>query len=224
MLPVFPLRCFILLFLSFLHTSFLPSALYFASSILPSSVPYSFILSHPFLLFLSFTDSITIPRCDYPVLHMALRGAIVSVSGIREAERDEMYRKIQLMYGCVAKSLTLEVTHLVTMTTGASSKKYIVAAEKGIPILSPKWLQHCWEAGKNEQIDGSAADVVAKFRCPLFEGMKFCASGYNLKERNFIKETAIAEGATYSGEMHLQNCSHLIVKEPTCESVGISHC
>ena len=150
---------------------------------------------------------------------MALRGAVISVSGIREGERDEMYRKIQLMHGKVEKSLTLEVTHLVTLTTGASSKKYIVAAEKGIPIVSPKWLNYCWEAGKNEQLDGTAEAVVAQFRCPLFEGMKFCASGYNLQERNYVKDTVIAEGGTYSGEMKLQNCSHLIAKETNSESV-----
>ena len=158
-----------------------------------------------------------IPRCEYPVLHLALRGAVISVSGIREGERDDMYHKIQLMNGRVEKSLTLDVTHLVTLTTGASSKKYIVAAQKNIPILSPKWLTYCWDAGKNEQVVGTAPEIIAKFRCPLFEGMKFCATGYNLQERNFIKDTAIAEGATYSGEMKLQNCSHLIVKEPTCK-------
>merc|ERR1719192_1616680 len=119
------------------------------------------------------------------------------------------------MNGRVEKSLTHEVTHLVTTSTGASSKKYIVAADKGIPILSPKWLDYCWESGKNERIDGTCEEVVTRFRCPLFEGMKFCASGYNMPERNYIKDTVITEGGTYSGDMKLNNCSHLIVKDPS---------
>ena len=57
------------------------------------------------------SDGITIPRCEWPVLHLALRGSVVSLSGIREAEREEMYRKITLMNGRVEKSLTLEVVY-----------------------------------------------------------------------------------------------------------------
>ena len=50
---------------------------------------------------------------------------------------------VELMGGRVYRDLNVSVTHLVAGEVG--SKKYLVAASLGKPILLPSWVKVCWE-------------------------------------------------------------------------------
>lgn len=50
---------------------------------------------------------------------------------------------VELMGGRVYRDLNVSVTHLVAGEVG--SKKYLVAASLGKPILLPSWVKACWE-------------------------------------------------------------------------------
>lgn len=54
---------------------------------------------------------------------------------------------VQLMGGRVYRDLNVSVTHLVAGEVG--SKKYLVAASLGKPIVLPTWVKTCWEKSQN---------------------------------------------------------------------------
>lgn len=54
----------------------------------------------------------------------------------------EVMELVQLMGGRVYRDLNVSVTHLVAGEVG--SKKYLVAASLGKPILLHTWVKTCW--------------------------------------------------------------------------------
>lgn len=54
---------------------------------------------------------------------------------------------VQLMGGRVYLDLNVSVTHLIAGEVG--SKKYLVAASLGKPILLPTWVTACWEKSQD---------------------------------------------------------------------------
>lgn len=59
----------------------------------------------------------------------------------------EVMDLVQLMGGRVYLDLNVSVTHLIAGEVG--SKKYLVAASLGKPILLPKWVHACWERSQD---------------------------------------------------------------------------
>jgi topoisomerase (DNA) II binding protein 1 len=53
-----------------------------------------------------------------------------------------------------------------------------------------------------------------KFRCPLFKGFVVTVSGLESNERGKIKDIVTKEGGRYSGEMKINECTHLVVNVP----------
>ncbi len=59
----------------------------------------------------------------------------------------EVMDLVQLMGGQVYLDLNVSVTHLIAGEVG--SKKYLVAASLGKPILLPAWVKACWEKSQD---------------------------------------------------------------------------
>lgn len=59
----------------------------------------------------------------------------------------EVMDLVQLMSGRVYLDLNVSVTHLIAGEVG--SKKYLVAASLGKPILLPSWVHACWEKSQD---------------------------------------------------------------------------
>lgn len=62
----------------------------------------------------------------------------------------EMMDLVQLMGGRVYLDLNVSVTHLIAGEVG--SKKYLVAASLGKPILLPSWVKDCWEKSQDRYV------------------------------------------------------------------------
>lgn len=58
---------------------------------------------------------------------------------------------VHLMGGRVYLDLNVSVTHLIAGEVG--SKKYLVAASLGKPILQPSWVHACWEKSQDRCVD-----------------------------------------------------------------------
>lgn len=54
---------------------------------------------------------------------------------------------VQLMGGQVYLDLNVSVTHLIAGQVG--SKKYLVAASLGKPVLRAAWVKACWEKAQD---------------------------------------------------------------------------
>lgn len=57
---------------------------------------------------------------------------------------------VKLMGGRVYLDLNVSVTHLIAGEVG--SKKYLVAASLGKPILLPTWVKACWERSQDKYV------------------------------------------------------------------------
>lgn len=140
---------------------------------------------------------------------MTMSGIHVSCSNLEHSEREEAYKLVVMMGGEVSKNLTTDVTHLVAGSVG--SKKYRTAVKLGIPIMSTGWIKRCWEESQS-RIISALDDEFAGMKCPAFKGCCICVTG--IENRQHLKQIIEENGGTYSGELIMDRCSHLVAKHP----------
>ncbi|XP_060078060.1 DNA topoisomerase 2-binding protein 1-like isoform X2 [Ylistrum balloti] len=152
-----------------------------------------------------------IPRKARPVYNLAMRNVVACCTNLDKQTRDEVHEKIELMSGSVGKDFTEAVTHLIAGEVG--SKKYQVAASLGKQIMSADWVTKVWELSQTRAVHGMEA-TLQEYRCPIFKGLVITVSGLDPKERNDVKKLINSEGGKYSGEMKVNECTHLIINKP----------
>uniref|UniRef100_A0A7M4EKL8 DNA topoisomerase II binding protein 1 n=1 Tax=Crocodylus porosus TaxID=8502 RepID=A0A7M4EKL8_CROPO len=152
-----------------------------------------------------------VPRAEYPVYNMAMADIIISCTSLEKEIREEVHKYVQLMGGRVYKDLNVCVTHLIAGEVG--SKKYLVAATLKKPILLPSWVKALWE--KSQQGMTSCKDLnMEDFICPLFRGCTLCVTGLSSLDRKEVQHLATKHGGQYTGQLKMNECTHLIVQEP----------
>lgn len=154
----------------------------------------------------------SLPDVQYPVYSVAMRGTAVSCTSVPRQERDRLYELIQLMGGIVMKDFTSSVTHLVAGEVG--SKKYKVACSFNKTILLPEWVYKCWELCRDRHICATDPEFM-EYTCPIFKGITLCVTGIEADKRKEIKKLVTKHGGTYSGELNMNTCTHLLVDTPT---------
>ncbi|RUS70584.1 hypothetical protein EGW08_021654 [Elysia chlorotica] len=145
-----------------------------------------------------------------PVYCLAMKGVKVCCTSIDRSIREEITRKVHLMGGDVDSNLTADITHLVAGEVG--SNKYLVAVQNGKVIMTKEWVDAVWEASQDKHISGSD-EVFNKHICPPFLGLTVCVSGFSSNERNKMRNFVMRGGGKYSGELKMNECTHLVVKE-----------
>uniref|UniRef100_A0A8C4Q3B7 DNA topoisomerase II binding protein 1 n=1 Tax=Eptatretus burgeri TaxID=7764 RepID=A0A8C4Q3B7_EPTBU len=148
-----------------------------------------------------------VPKAEHPVHNMSFAGIVVSCTNLGKEAREEMHRLVQLMGGRVLGDFTKAVTHLVAATVG--SKKYYVATNLKIPVMLPSWVTACWEASQSRVVC-SIDDSLAQYACPPLNGCVVCVTGLSSEERSQVRNIAMDNGGIYSGELKMNECTHLI--------------
>ncbi|XP_072307184.1 DNA topoisomerase 2-binding protein 1 [Eucyclogobius newberryi] len=153
-----------------------------------------------------------VPKAETPVYSMAMADVTISCTSLEKAMRKEVMELVQLMGGRVYLDLNVSVTHLIAGEVG--SKKYLVAASLGKPILLPKWVKVCWEKSQNSlfRYTDLATD---EYLCPVLQGCTVCVTGLSSAERKEVQRLCEQHGATYTGQLKMNECTHLIVSEPS---------
>ena len=146
---------------------------------------------------------------DSLVYCMTMSGIHVSCSNLEQPERDEAYELIAMMGGEASKNLTSDVTHLVAGSVG--SKKYRTAVKVGIPVMSTDWIKKCWEESQT-RIISALDDEFNIMKCPTFKGCCICVTG--IENRQQLRQIIEENAGTYSGELIMDKCSHLVAKHP----------
>ncbi|KAK3591402.1 hypothetical protein CHS0354_005324 [Potamilus streckersoni] len=153
-----------------------------------------------------------IPRGSTPIFNLAMKDLLVCCTSVDIHCRDDIYQKVRWMGGNVTKDFMMGVTHLVAGEVG--SKKYQVAADLGLPIMLPTWVNTVWETSRKEAKHIHALDEQFQgLKCPIFCGLVVTVSGLSTDERKEAKKLIEKEGGTYSGEMKMNHTSHLIINE-----------
>ncbi|XP_027604368.2 DNA topoisomerase 2-binding protein 1 [Pipra filicauda] len=152
-----------------------------------------------------------VPRAEYPVYNMTMADVTVSCTSLEKDVREEVHKYVQMMGGCVCRDLNVSVTHLVAGEVG--SKKYLVAASLKKPILLPSWVKTLWD--KSQQSMVRYTDVnTADYACPVFLGCTICVTGLSSSDRREVQRLAAEHGGQYTGQLKMNECTHLIVQEP----------
>uniref|UniRef100_A0A8C9VWD8 DNA topoisomerase II binding protein 1 n=1 Tax=Scleropages formosus TaxID=113540 RepID=A0A8C9VWD8_SCLFO len=152
-----------------------------------------------------------VPKAEQPVYNMVMADVTVSCTSLDKAMRTEVMELVQLMGGRVYRDLNVSVTHLVAGEVG--SKKYLVAASLGKPILLPTWVKACWEKSQNSLFQHSELPLE-EYLCPVLRGCTVCVTGLSSTERKEVQRLCEQHGAQYTGQLKMNECTHLIVSEP----------
>ncbi|KAK5849893.1 hypothetical protein PBY51_014191 [Eleginops maclovinus] len=153
-----------------------------------------------------------VPKAEKPVYNMAMADITISCTSLDKATRTEMMDLVQLMGGRVYLDLNVSVTHLIAGEVG--SKKYLVAASLSKPILLPTWVQACWEKSQDSLFRYTDLPVE-DYLCPVLRGCTVCVTGLSSMERKEVQRLCDQHGANYTGQLKMNECTHLIVSEPT---------
>ncbi|XP_041670231.1 DNA topoisomerase 2-binding protein 1 [Cheilinus undulatus] len=153
-----------------------------------------------------------VPKALKPVYNMAMDDITVSCTSLDKAKRTEVMDLVQLMGGRVSLDLNVAVTHLIAGEVG--SKKYLVAASLGKPILLPSWVKACWEKSQDSLFRYTELPIE-DFLCPVLRGCTVCVTGLSTAERKEVQRLCEQHGANYTGQLKMNVCTHLIVSEPT---------
>ena len=156
----------------------------------------------------------SLPNLQHPVYSVAMRGTVITCTSVPKEERDQLYELIQLMGGVVSKDFTNSVTHLVAGEVG--SKKYRVACNVNKAILLPEWVYTCWDLCRDGHISATNKEFM-EYKCPIFKGITLCVTGIGADKRKEIKQLVTKHGGTYSGELNMNTCTHLLVDMPKGE-------
>ncbi|KAM7176693.1 DNA topoisomerase 2-binding protein 1 [Macrochelys suwanniensis] len=152
-----------------------------------------------------------VPRAEYPVHNMAMADVTISCTSLEKETREEVHKYVQMMGGRVYRDLNASVTHLVAGEVG--SKKYLVASALKKPILLPTWVKALWE--KSQQGMVRYTDIsMEDFICPLFRGCTICVTGLSSVDRKEVQRLTTEHGGQYTGQLKMNECTHLIVQEP----------
>uniref|UniRef100_A0A8C8CSS6 BRCT domain-containing protein n=1 Tax=Oncorhynchus tshawytscha TaxID=74940 RepID=A0A8C8CSS6_ONCTS len=150
-----------------------------------------------------------VPKAEQPVYNMAMADVTISCTSLDKEARADVMDLVQLMGGRVYRDLNVSVTHLVAGEVG--SKKYLVAASMGKPILLPAWVKTCWEKSQDRYTDLPIEDYL----CPVLCGCTICVTGLSTVERKKVQRLCQLHGASYTGQLKMNECTHLIVSEPS---------
>lgn len=153
-----------------------------------------------------------VPKAEQPVYSMAMADVTISCTNLDKEARSEVMDLVQLMGGRVYRDLNVSVTHLVAGEVG--SKKYFVAASLGKPILLPSWVKACWEKSQDSVFHHSELNIE-DYRCPVLRGCTVCVTGLSTVERKEVQRLCEQHGGRYTGQLKMNECTHLIVSEPT---------
>ncbi|KAM7369735.1 hypothetical protein PAMP_011036 [Pampus punctatissimus] len=152
-----------------------------------------------------------VPKAETPVYNMAMADITVSCTSLDKTTRAEVMDLVQLMGGRVYLDLNVSVTHLVAGEVG--SKKYLVAASLGKPVLLPTWVKACWERSQDNLFRYTDLNME-DYLCPVLRGCTVCVTGLSSTERKEVQRLCEQHGANYTGQLKMNECTHLIVSEP----------
>ncbi|XP_036615578.1 DNA topoisomerase 2-binding protein 1 isoform X2 [Trichosurus vulpecula] len=153
-----------------------------------------------------------VPKAEYPVYNMIMADVTISCTSLDKETRKEVHKYVQMMGGRVCRDLSISVTHLIAGEVG--SKKYLVAASLGKPVMLPSWVKELWKQSQEKCMMQLTDINMEDFKCPLFFGCTICVTGLCSLDRRAVQRLTIENGGRYMGQLKMNECTHLIVHEP----------
>ncbi|XP_075979975.1 mutagen-sensitive 101 [Anticarsia gemmatalis] len=160
------------------------------------------------------TEGTPIPSGPEPVFTIAMRGLVVTASGLSKQQKENIKKKVHWMGGIYSTVLTDDTTHLVSDTV--LSDKYVKSVEKGIPVMAITWIEAVWEASLRLNVSGSSPDFFIH-KLPPFTNLQVTTSGISKKEKQLIMKLVNEHGGTFSGAFQSETTDVVVL---TKEGIG----
>ena len=145
--------------------------------------------------------NVAVPSTPTPLYSSAMRGVVVTPSGLEPGELCRYRELVEAMSGEWSPSLHDGVTHLVTKTV--LSEKYRTASSLGLTIMRVSWLEDVWRSSHSPDL--RAEDPA--FSCheaPHLLGVRVCVSGLRRQEREVLRRGVEEAGGEMRGELDLE--------------------
>lgn len=158
-----------------------------------------------------------VPELPSPLHNISMHKLIITLTGFEKEEKEELRTIITRSSGIYSNNFSEAVTHLVANTVG--SKKYIVAIEKEIPIMTGEWVKAVWNAVSREYREDIYAtdEQFLSYTCPIFKNLVICVSQMPRKNKEALKKIIEENGGTYSPSLDMAVTSVLIIPSPEGE-------
>ncbi|CAG9818278.1 unnamed protein product [Phaedon cochleariae] len=170
----------------------------------------------PWAVSVCLMDGKSVPNFPWPIYNVAMYNCIVTSSYLHKNVKMEIKSKVELMGGCYVDTLVSKNTHLVTGS--AISEKYLAAAEAGVKLMCPSWIDDVWNVSQNVNIHGDDEQFL-KHKCLCFQNLTVCSTGLsNVAERQKIEKLVAENGGTFTGKLNLANTNVLVC----CGKVGLN--
>ncbi|KAK4321748.1 hypothetical protein Pmani_007486 [Petrolisthes manimaculis] len=165
----------------------------------------------------------SIPELPSPIHNTAMKGLVLTCTGFEKEERAELQQRVERMAGIYSSNFHQGVTHVVAKSVG--SKKYLVAVEQDIPILTMEWVHAVWRAAMGQAVgqQGTGEEVRAtdeqflSYACPVFKGLNICVSQLDRSTKLALKNIIEENGGMYSTSLDMNTTSVLILPAPEGE-------
>ena len=141
-------------------------------------------------------------------LNSILAGCTVCLSGISSPDKERLEDWVIRLGGTFSRDLTDATTHLIAHRVG--SEKCKMQQERKGPILSPAWVNDCF--------DNKTRMDEANYRITLLRGFTVSltgydqSQGYDLSQRDEIKRLVKEHGGVFKGDLSSE-CTHLLCAE-----------
>ncbi|XP_037301931.1 DNA topoisomerase 2-binding protein 1-like isoform X2 [Manduca sexta] len=155
-----------------------------------------------------------IPSGPEPVYTVAMRGLVVTASGLTKDKKEIIKIKVHWMGGTYNTVLTDETTHLISDTV--LSVKYVRSVEIGIPVMSETWVDAVWEAALRLNVSGASSDFN-NYRLPPFANLEVTTSGIPKRDKQMIMKLVNQHGGKFSGAFQSETTDVVVL---TKEGVG----
>ena len=140
--------------------------------------------------------NMSVPQTRLPIYSSAMRGLVVTSSGLETWESSRTRELVEAMSGEWSSSLHSGVTHLVTRTV--LSEKYKVASSLGLPAMAVTWLEDVWRSCECPQVTGEDAVFSIHEVQPLL-GVRLCLSQLGRADRAMLRKEVEEAGGEVSG-------------------------
>jgi len=128
------------------------------------------------------------------------KGKSVSSTGLRRFDKDEVCRLVTCLGGSYCADFSRQVNYLVAATY--RSDKYRLAIRIGTPIVKLEWLL--------ESTVRICIQPHLDYR-PSFDPPIICGTGFNVKDREYLREEVLRLGGKYSNAL-TKTCTHLLAR------------
>jgi topoisomerase (DNA) II binding protein 1 len=160
-------------------------------------------------------DDLTIPFIGSPVLNLAMRGMIVTASGMLSKEKERIKELVSYMGGQYIETLTANCTHLVASTV--RSVKYEKAGSCHMKIMHPDWLKKVFDRSQNENILASNEEFE-KYKLPIFFTLNITSTNLLVDTKNKVKKLIETHGGQYMGSFKSEVTDILILDKDKTDS------